>query len=486
MQSILNRFRAILKYLQSVSKAPSDTEAVSACNLISENMAEHFTLVENLYENNTQYIDWLADGEVKSLRLLPTIAREIARTVCSEAEITVDGTSERAKYLNKQLSIFFERLPVYVEQGVALGNLAFKPYLSDNDIYVDVSRIGGFIPVRADSSGSIVSCVFVENLIHNNSTYTKLEYHHIDNGIYTIENTAYCSSSVFRSNQTGYPGRQVPLTEVPEWAKIEPIVLFETTDGTMPMPLYSIYRNPFANSIDINSILGVSIAADCIDLIREADEAWSGQAYEMKSGERRLFIPRSAIPKGDKKLSRTYEEVNFDDDDKFYEFSPAFRNEAINKYIQSIFKRIEQNAGLSFGILSDPQSVAKTATEIKSSKDVLQFTVTSVQKAFKKAVEQLVDAMSRCCNIYGITPDGPYQLICTWGDNVVESSEEKQAQAMLLYQTGAIDEVELFRTIKGMTVKEAEAYVSEMQQRKARAQNAQQGTDWFKNESEGA
>lgn len=169
MQSILFYIRDILTRIFSKQASTSYFNVSSIDSLISEEMEKHFILTENLYENNTEYIDWLRSGQVKSLRLPSVLSREVTRTVCSEAKIYVDGTSERAKYLNEQLKIFMRKFPVYVEQAIAFGNMAFKPYISGDNILASAVRIGDFIPVKVDGQGVFTSCIFAEKLRRDES-----------------------------------------------------------------------------------------------------------------------------------------------------------------------------------------------------------------------------------------------------------------------------------------------------------------------------
>lgn len=475
MNSILSYFRDVFQKIISGGK---DVNTSMLDNLISDKMAAHLMFAEHLYENNTEYIDWLRSGEVKSLRLASVVAREIATKVCLETKITVSGQGERAEYLNRQLALFLRKLPIYVEQAVALGNLAFKPYVDGDNVYIKAAKLGSFIPVRYNSNGTYDACIFVSKLILNDTHYTKLEYHHIENGIYTVENTAYKANNSFNYGL----GQKISLAEIPEWADISPIV---TLSGDI-RPLYSVYSNPFANSIDTDSPLGASIFADCIDLIREADEMWERSDYEVRSGERRIYAPPQSfqnIGGNTYKVSRFYKTFNADDDNFFREFSPVFRNEAIEAHLQTIFKRIEQNIGTSFGTISDPMSVERTATEVKNSKERLYNTVTAIQRTMKSCIEQAVDAADRICDLYGIGgTKGDYQLVCSWDDSVIESKDEIAARALSEYQNGLIDTVEYFMQTKGMNEEEATAYVQKIKQRSP--ENV--GADWFDDKGVGA
>ena len=60
--------------------------------------------------------------------------------------------------------------------------------------------------------------------------------------------------------------RQI-LASVPEWSQLQE----EITLNNSNRPLFSYFKIPQANAIDINSPLGVSCYAKASDLIKEAD-----------------------------------------------------------------------------------------------------------------------------------------------------------------------------------------------------------------------
>lgn len=435
-------------------------------HVISDKMMYANDRAIDLYENNTENIGWLKSGKVKSLHLPATICREISRVVCSEFALNIQGENARAEYLDMAASEIEVALPVWCEKSIAFGNMVFKPYVYNDNVYVKACKIGDYIPLRYREDGVLDSAVFVSNTCVKGQWYIRLEYHHIDGDIYTIENKVY-----YAANENKMIGGLANIQDVPEWSNIEPITeLRDVTD-----PLYAVYRNPFANTIDIESQLGMPLYANCFDLFKECDELWESITYEMKSGERRVFATAGAFKRmgGEKHaLSRFYKELDLDHD-AFKEFSPAFRNSAYTQRLQEVFKRIEENCGLSYGTISDPATVDRTATEVKHSKERMQSTVTGIQNALQSTLEKTISATNTVCDLYGITPSGEYETVFNWDDSVIESRQEKAERAMQEYQMGLIDQAEYFVQTRGMNREEAEAYVSGM------ALNKQQGQDWF-------
>ena len=454
-------------YFNEILKKLAKDDKTNMTDVISDRMIVANGRAVDLYENNIQNIRWLKDGKVKSLHLPSIICRELSRVICSEFALNIQGDNERAVYLDGIGKTIEKELPIWCERATAFGNMVLKPFVYANDVYVKAYRIGDYIPIRYREDGILDSAVFISSICKKGQWYMRLEYHHIDNGTYTIENSAY-----YAQNEKGLIGGAADMQSIEEWANIEPIVQIEG----LREPLYGVYKNPFSNSVDIDSHLGISLYASCYDLFKECDELWESIWFEMKSGERKMFAPSGAYKRmgGEKhSMSRFYKELSTDNE-IFHDFSPVFRNGAYSERLQEIFKRIEENCGLSYGIISDPATVDRTATEVKHSKERMQATVTSVQNALQFTIEDTIKAADAVCDLYGITSSGTYETVFNWDDSVIESRQEKSDRALTEYQNGLIDQAEYFVQTRGMSREEAETYIQSMQ-----LQGQERGQDWF-------
>ena len=461
MNTMTLRFNEIYKRLS----AGKDT-ANNMQQTISAKMANEMRFADDLYYNRVENIPWLSNGQIKSLHMPSVLCREVSNVVCSEADISIAGENERAEYMNTIAKQINRALPIYTEKALATGNLVFKPFVSNNQIYIKACEIGDFVPIRYDDTGKLESVAFVSTINRNNSWYVRVEWHHVEGNAYTIENRAFMSNEHSTSL-----GGAIPLDSVPEWAGIEPKVVIS---ADIPL-LFGVYRAPFANTVDKDSYLGLSIYSSCFELFKEADELWEATTYEMKSGERRVFAPTGAFQKiRDKyKLYRFYKELNVDGE-MFHDFSPALRNTSYSYRLQEIFKRIEENCGLAYGTISDPQTIERTATEVKHSKERMQATVNAIQTEMQYALESTFEAVNNICDLYDITPQGDYEPIFVWDDSVIESRQEKADRALMEYQNGLIDKADYFVQTRGMSRDEALTYIGEMS-----GLEAPTGQDWF-------
>ena len=462
--------------IRNVAKAIELATGEHITSLLKEQELRDYALCYAIYKSDRGLVPWLKNNEeLRSLHLGSTIAKELARIVCSEINLVVQGESERAKYLNKIAKFIEQRLARYTEQGIALGTGVLKPTVNTQHdtptLGIQFVRLSDFLPLQVNEDDACVDSIFLSDITNEESKYTRLERHTITDKGYKVTNLAFESVA----SDTFGLGHPIELSKVPEWADLKP----EAELDHVTTPLYGLYTNPIANLNNLDSPLGMSLYSTSKDLLEEADLVWEQIWFEVKSGERKIFAAPSAFDRlnGDTyTMKRFYRELDVEDANFIHDFSPALRNAEMSSRLQEIMRRIEENCGLSYGIISDPVEVAHTATEVKHSKERLMATVTSIQNAMHTALNFTMQECSDLCDLYGITPAGDWELVCEWDDSVIESREEKSARALQELQNGLIDEVEYFVQTRGMSLEEATQYVDEIKKRKPAKP---QGVDWF-------
>lgn len=445
----------IREVIQKMFGQSSVKQALKVDVAISAPMAEALQTWSLMYENQAE---WLNDN-VKSLNLAASIAGEIARSVTIELEIEISG-SARADYLAEQFERVDTKLREKVEVGVAKGGLMLKPYIDGDQIAVDFMQADQFYPVSFDASGNITSCVFADQRTVGSYFYTRLEYHAMTAEGCVIRNAA------FRSNSRDTLGQAVDLSAVDEWATIEP----EATITGIDQPLYAYFRYPLANNVDPASPLGVSCYSRAVDLIKDADVQWSNLLWEFESGKRAIFVDVLAFGKDadgkpklpDKRLYRALE-TGSTEGDLYHEWTPEFRDASIKSGLDAILKRIEYNCGLAYGTLSDPQTVDKTATEIKTSKQRTYATVVDTQKALQAALEDLLWAMDTWATLGNLAPRGTYQTVFDFDDSVIVDKDMQFQQDLRLVGQGIMGKVEFRMRNFGEDEATAKAKIAEIQ-----------------------
>lgn len=358
--------------------------------------------------------------DVKAVGLPAAICREVARPTLVEFTANITG-SKRADYLNENFQTAKENFNRALELGLALGGVALKPYIYGDNMLVDVTGAAGFQPTKFDPSGRCIGGVFKDKPVKVNGTYyVRLESHELNGTTYTIKNKAYYSDS------SGSVGADAKLPDIPEWADIEPEVTIENVDG----PLFAYFKPPIANTADSNSMCGMSIYGDAatVELIKQADEQWERLRWEYKSSERKVLMDGTSST-ADMFNKRLFEIGPFSSNGDFFQhIEPQIRDDAIYRGFQNTLRRVEFNIGLSYGDISDPQTIEKTATEIRSSKQRKYVLVSSIQAALAHTFDSLIYAMDVYASLYGLAPAGDYEATYDWGDSILDDQETKDKE----------------------------------------------------------
>lgn len=400
--------------------------AFNVTTATSRVMKDSIELWYALYTNNPP---WKTDC-VKPLGLPGAIGRELTKFALAEFNVTVSG-GPRADFINERVQlVLVPQLSKDLELGLCLGGFAMRPYMdARGTLLVDGTGATAFSPIEFDGTGRAISGVFREVVKVKKETYCRLEYHGFDeNGVYIIRNKAY-------KGDTG-GGTEIDLATVPQWANLADEVKIENIE----QPLFAYFRNPSSNDIEPGSQIGVSVygGEPNAALLKQADEQWERLWWEFESGERKIFSDGNKVSAG-QFHDRLFEYGNFTSEGNLFEpFSPEFRHDPLYSGFQWILQRLEYNTGLSFGTISDPQSVEKTATEILAAKNRQRITVKAIQNALENAIDDVIYAMNAYCDLYGLAPAGEYDVTYNWGDGVLDDPDTiRQDKAMMLQEISA-------------------------------------------------
>ena len=241
----------------------------------------------------------------------------------------------------------------------------------------------------------------------------------------TIENKCYHSQS---QEDIGIP---CSLENVEEWKNILPGPV--TYQGMDRMD-FGYYRNPLRNRID-GSPCGVSVFEAARERIRKADIQCARLDWEYESGERAIHVDNRALQHD--KLSgrfgmarlnkRLYRGLNLEDGkdrELLREYSPDMRDEAYKRGLEEYKREIEFVVGLAYGDLSDVQDVAKTATEIKTSKARKYNRVSAIQANLQECLEDFAAGLAFYNGMY----TSGYDFLCKFNDSILTDEEAERQQ----------------------------------------------------------
>ena len=377
---------------------------------------------------------WEQDCHGKTLNLGASVASEFARLITIEFESEITG-SERAEFLNKQYERLIDILRTKLEIGCACGGIVFKPYVKNGVILPDCITQDNFLPIAYDSE-QITGAVFIDQQIKNGFYFTRLEKQ-----IYDYQTrTHIIESHFFVSESQSNFGEEVDPKNYDIWADYQPYVTIENVDR----PLFAFWRVPFANQIDKDSPLGVSVYSRAIKLLKEADLQWDRYLWEFKGGELAIHAGEEVLrkkasqndtgwagfkmPPTSERLFRSFDVSSDDEGKAFYNvYNPNLRDENYSRGLNEIKRQIEFNCSLAYGTLSNPNNVDKTAEEIKASKQRSYAAVKDMQTSLESVLENYIYALDAITTVCHLAPAGDYEVSFNWGDGVLEDKDKEQA-----------------------------------------------------------
>lgn len=361
--------------------------------------------------------EWISDSIV-SLGIEDGICREFAD--CALVEMETSVSNERLdKIYQKNITSLNENL----QEGLALGSFVLRPLGESAAEFVSADKI---IPISFGDDGKPNDIAFLTvKKVGDADYFTKLERHYFVDGNLTIENKCFHSQT---ADDIGLP---CSLEAVEEWENILPGPI--TYPGMNRMD-FGYYRNPIKNKVD-GSACGVSVYESASELIRKTDTQGARLDWEYESGERAIHVDNRAL-KQDKatgkfglpKLkNKLYRGMNLDagkDQELLKEYSPEMRDEAFKRGLEEYKREIEFSVGLAYGDLSDAQEVAKTATEIKASKNRKYNRVTAIQNNLYDCLEDFVAGLA----FYNSMFNSGYEFSCKFNDSILTDEETERQQ----------------------------------------------------------
>lgn len=420
-----------------------------------------YTAIANWRDIYTDNPPWLKKCHYKTLNLGAGIASEFARLMMVEFESEITG-SKRADYINVQYHNLTEMLRTKLESACAVGGIVFKPYVQNGAIMVDCITQDKFIPISYTSQ-KITGAVFVSQETRSGKFYTRLEKQIYD----SQKRTHTIESHFFASNNRERLGTEISDDDY--GGNIEPYIQFNDVDR----PLFAFWRVPFANQINPDSPLGVSVFSRAVNLLKEVDLQWDRYLWEYKGGtlavhaseallrqrtinaENGISYNTKELPESRDRLFQTFS-VGDPQDPMYKVFSPTLRDEQYANGIDKIIRKIEFACSLAYGTISDPQNVDKTAEEIRSSKQRSYATVRDMQQSLQTALEDYIYAINEYTTACNLAPAGGCEVQFNWGDGVLEDSDKEQAIRLQEVNGGIIGKVDYLKWRYGVTDEQAQ------------------------------
>ena len=398
-----------------------------------------------------------------------TMSLHVAKTICEKVSkaVTIEYKSVCSdEYINGIYQKFLRKIRTYTEYMIGKSSIFFRPYYSNGKIKISVIQAGKFIPIKFSDDGDLLGVVLIDQFTVGKKIYTRLEYDNLTDKGMSFKNIAY------EGNIDGQVlDRKIPLSSVEKWKELSNEGIIEGVDRIIG----GFATMPNANTIDNSSPMGQSIFHNAIGTLEQIDKQFSRTIWEYEGSELAIDIDESLIsydengnlkyPKGKERL---YRKLVFDEvkDNNYNIFSPEIRDTSLFNGLNELLRQAESECQLAFGTISKIETIAKTATEIKTSKQDYYVTVSDIQGVMENALNDLIYGIYVLCRLYNLPVDVDYTVRHDWDDSILVDKESMQKTSMIELQSDTIDKVQYFIETRGYTEEEAIEFCKRMNERK--------------------
>jgi len=396
---------------------------------------------------------WL-DKDTKSLHVAKTMCEKIAKAVTIEYKTICDEP-----YIDKIYRKFLKNKRKHVESMLGKSLIYFKPYYDGKNIKVNVIQGDKFIPVKFDDDGDLLGCIIIDQITEGAIVYTRLEYNELIDDKMIFKNIAYKGRTEGTVLET-----KIMLSSVDKWKNIVSEGKIEGVDRLIGG--FASMNN--INSIDNSFPCGVPIYHNALGTLEEIDKQYSRILWEYEGTELSIDADESILINSDKgkfrlpkRKERLFRKFDFDDTkDKTYNiFSPEIRYNALFNGLNELLRQAENECHIAYGTLSKLDDIAKTATEIKTSKQDYYVTIADIQETMQNAYDDLIYGIYVLCKLYRIPVRTNYTTEHDWDDSILIDKESARNQSLIERNNGITSDVQYIMDTKGYKEKEAIEFV---------------------------
>ena len=370
-EKIRGFFMNILKYFHKQT-----VEEITGVNTnITSEMYRHIELWADMAAGAAPW-----NKDAPACGILPQIAGRLNYFVKREIGLDVKNeTLEKPlKHLNKNVGRIVENIAL---RGAGL----LRPIYAAGKLQYELLPLGNYLPTKYDFDGTLTGAIILKRMDEGKRDFILAETHDFDGRNHAVTVKLY-------EDKNGTL-RETSLTSCSATADLTPFYVWEDCGR----PMIVEFRSSVTNNID-GSNTPVALIDAAIEIIEKADEQFARMDWEQEAGQKRVFVDRDMFADRKKKdrdgntliektistktLNKLVVKIDgsgVDNNDKIHEYSPELRTEAQEKYLQTVFKRIEQTINLGKGTISDAEQVQQTATQYSGGRQELYAIVDDIE-----------------------------------------------------------------------------------------------------------
>ena len=392
----------------------------------------------------------MAYEDKRRINFSAIFSNKLSNYVSNESTVSIAEDNKRAELLSNVIKKVDKSKKRIVNRMLGTGGVFLIPYKYKDELLftvipqfrVSINEIQGEKIVNA----TILADVKVVKTGFKTNIYYRWQNEEVSGNNIIIE-----------QRYTNEMGEPILKPEV--YADVNDRIIIQNVDRC----LFGFCKSPIDNRKTQDNY-GVPITYGCGSTINEIYEVIEQikREYHLKEAfvgaDTTMFKGDNALPE-----NGLYRKVDSGSDDFWEVFDPAIRDSSYYARLQELYERLEKQIGTSKGILSEPQTINATATEIKRAMYDTYTIVEDTREQFERGLEDFVYACNVYANYYGLGTIGEYEINYDWSYNLLENTQESWAQLVAGKNNGVVKDVELRQFLyPSETLEEAEKAVAEI------------------------
>lgn len=382
-------------------------------------------------------------------RMGKKVCEDWANLLMNEKVTITVGTEALTKRTREILDSnnFRERGNQLVELTFALGTGAFVEFKDGDKVNIDYISADKIYPLSCDN-GIITECAFASVKIIDGEKHYYINVHKKDDsGYYVVENY------LFDKNKQ--------RCDLPE--DVSDII--ETKSAT---PLFQIIKPNIVSNTCIDSVMGMSVLANSLDVLKAIDIIFDSYVNEFVLGKKRILIPLSMAQfKDENGELRPVFDAN---DVAFYGVEADEKNTI--KEIDMHLRSTEHDAAMrqKLNLLSDKCGFGpghydfeknggiKTATEVVSEKSELFRNLKKHELVLESALKNMIKAI---LELEGLSSDVEIEI--DFDDSIIEDRKAEFQERSMLVTSGVMSPIEMRMWYFNETEEQATKAISKLE-----------------------
>ena len=407
---------------------------------------------------------------IDDINFAAIFGNKLASLALSDADLEVTGadgksTNKRSEQIAGALGEVFDDMNRLCAQTLGSGGRVLIPYVSDGELHCDVVAQDRMF-VHGMRGKRITSATFVSDSVQiDNTTYFRLTDYDMEEGGQRIRNRVVDDV-----------GREVPIDAIESFAGIPEEIYIPGVDRLT----FVFMKSPVGSRLE-KDVYGMPITYGCESQIANIKQHLKLIEREYKLTRPMLGLDSTlwkSLPDGSKAIDSVNATVQDGDTpfipvENYYGdtnsapwmiFSPAIRDAAMYNRLDRLFEMLEKSVGVSRGILTQRETAAATATEIRAANHDTFAYVTAIRDMVQACMDDLAWCFDVLAEAFGLSPAGSrgdYAVNISWDMSLFESSDETFRQYSELHAAGAMSDAEWRAWVTGEKLNEAQKAVED-------------------------